>query len=59
MAAYPPWFDPAMPEREDCVLGALVRQASVGVVEGFSTDRFWDQVRGMNCATQCGLVGRA
>ena len=39
------------------VYGALVCQASVGVVEGFSTDRFWDQVRSMNCATQCGLVG--
>ena len=39
------------------VYGALVRQASIGVIEGFSTDRFWDQVRSMNCATQCGLIG--
>ena len=39
------------------VYGALVRQAGIGVIEGFSTDRFWDQVRSMNCATQCGLVG--
>lgn len=39
------------------VYGVLVRQASIGVIEGFSTDRFWDQVRSMNCATQCGLIG--
>ena len=39
------------------VYGSLVRHASVAVVEGFSTDKFWAQIRTMNCATQCGLVG--
>jgi carnitine-CoA ligase len=39
------------------IFGALVRQASVAVVEGFSTDRFWDQIRTFDCATHCGLVG--
>ena len=39
------------------VYGSLARQASIAVVDGFSTDRFWDQIRSMNCAVQCGLVG--
>jgi len=37
--------------------GALARRASIGVVDGFSTSKFWDQIRSMNCAVMCGLVG--
>jgi crotonobetaine/carnitine-CoA ligase len=37
--------------------GALARHASIGVVDGFSTSKFWDQIRSMNCAVMCGLVG--
>lgn len=37
--------------------GALACRASIGVVDGFSTSRFWDQIRSMNCAVMCGLVG--
>lgn len=39
------------------VFGALVRRASVGIVDGFSTSRFWDQIRDMDCAVMCGMVG--
>lgn len=39
------------------VYGALARHASVGVVDGFSTSRFWDQIREMDCAVMCGMVG--
>ena len=39
------------------IFGALTCHASVAVVEGFSTDKFWDQIRKYNCATHCGLVG--
>jgi carnitine-CoA ligase len=39
------------------IYGALVRHASVAVVEGFSTEKFWDQIRKFDCATHCGLVG--
>jgi crotonobetaine/carnitine-CoA ligase len=36
---------------------ALMRGGSVYLVDGFSTTRFWDQVREGNCATTCGLIG--
>jgi carnitine-CoA ligase len=36
---------------------ALVRSGSFHLVDGFSTDRFWDQVRRGNCATTSGLIG--
>jgi crotonobetaine/carnitine-CoA ligase len=36
---------------------ALVRGGSVYLVDGFSTTRFWDQVRHGNCATTSGLIG--
>ena len=32
------------------VYGALVRQAGIGVIEGFSTDRSGTSLRSMNCA---------
>jgi len=41
------------------VFGALVRGAAAGIVDGFSTQRFWEQVRAMGCTTACGLVGSA
>jgi crotonobetaine/carnitine-CoA ligase len=37
--------------------GALASHASIGVVDGFSTSKFWDQIRSMDCAVMCGLVG--
>ncbi len=37
--------------------GILARHASIGVVDGFSTTKFWDQIRTMNCASICGMVG--
>jgi crotonobetaine/carnitine-CoA ligase len=39
------------------VVGVLARHASIGVVEGFSTDKFWDLIRSMNCAVHCGMIG--
>jgi crotonobetaine/carnitine-CoA ligase len=36
---------------------ALIRSGSFHLVDGFSTDRFWDQVRHGNCATTSGLIG--
>jgi crotonobetaine/carnitine-CoA ligase len=36
---------------------ALVRSGSFHLVDGFSTDRFWDQVRRGNCASTSGLIG--
>jgi crotonobetaine/carnitine-CoA ligase len=36
---------------------ALVRGGSIYLVDGFSTHRFWDQVREGNCATTSGLIG--
>jgi carnitine-CoA ligase len=36
---------------------ALVRGGSVYLVDGFSTTRFWDQVRHGDCATTSGLIG--
>ena len=39
------------------VFGALARHASIGVVDGFSTSQFWDQIRSMDCAATCGMVG--
>jgi crotonobetaine/carnitine-CoA ligase len=36
---------------------ALVRGGSIYLVDGFSTDRFWDQVRAGNCTTTSGLIG--
>ena len=36
---------------------ALIRSGSFHLVDGFSTDRFWDQVRRGNCATTSGLIG--
>lgn len=36
---------------------ALIRSGSFYLVDGFSTDRFWDQVREGNCATTSGLIG--
>jgi crotonobetaine/carnitine-CoA ligase len=36
---------------------ALVRGGSIYLVDGFSTDKFWDQVRTGHCATTCGLIG--
>jgi acyl-CoA synthetase (AMP-forming)/AMP-acid ligase II len=33
---------------------ALIRSGSFHLVDGFSTDRFWDQVRRGNCATTSG-----
>jgi crotonobetaine/carnitine-CoA ligase len=36
---------------------ALVRSGSIYLVDGFSTTRFWDQVREGNCVTTSGLIG--
>jgi carnitine-CoA ligase len=36
---------------------ALIRSGSFHLVDGFSTDRFWDQVRRGNCTTTSGLIG--
>ena len=36
---------------------ALVRGGSIYLVDGFSTAKFWDQVREGNCVTTCGLIG--
>ncbi len=36
---------------------ALVRGGGIYLVDGFTTDRFWDQVRTGNCATTSGLIG--
>jgi len=39
------------------IMIALVRSGSFHLVDGFSTDRFWDQVRRGRCATTSGLIG--
>ena len=36
---------------------ALVRGGSIYLVDGFSTAKFWDQVRAGNCVTTSGLIG--
>ena len=36
---------------------ALVRGGSIYLVDGFSTAKFWEQVREGNCVTTCGLIG--
>lgn len=36
---------------------ALVRSGSFHLVDGFSTERFWDQVRRGQCTTTSGLIG--
>jgi carnitine-CoA ligase len=36
---------------------ALVRGGSIYLVDGFSTDKFWAQVRTGNCVTTSGLIG--
>ena len=36
---------------------ALARSGSIYLVDGFSTSRFWDQVREGNCVTTSGLIG--
>jgi crotonobetaine/carnitine-CoA ligase len=36
---------------------ALVRGGSIHLVDGFSTTKFWEQVRTGNCVTTCGLIG--
>jgi crotonobetaine/carnitine-CoA ligase len=36
---------------------ALARSGSIYVVDGFSTTRFWDQVREGGCVTTSGLIG--
>jgi len=36
---------------------ALARSGSIHLVDGFSTTRFWDQVREGNCVTTSGLIG--
>jgi carnitine-CoA ligase len=36
---------------------ALIRSGSFHLVDGFSTDRFWDQVRRGHCTTTSGLIG--
>ena len=36
---------------------ALVRSGSFHLVDGFSTERFWDQVRRGRCTTTSGLIG--
>jgi crotonobetaine/carnitine-CoA ligase len=36
---------------------ALIRSGSFHLVDGFSTERFWDQVRRGNCTTTSGLIG--
>lgn len=39
------------------IMIALIRSGSFYLVDGFSTDRFWDQVRRGGCATTSGLIG--
>ncbi|MDG1988365.1 MAG: AMP-binding protein [Halieaceae bacterium] len=39
------------------VFGSLVRHASIGIVDGFSTTEFWNQLRELDCAVMCGMVG--
>ncbi len=39
------------------VYGSLARGAGIAVVDGFNTEKFWDQVRDYDCAVGCGLVG--
>ncbi len=39
------------------VYGALACGAAVAVIDGFSTSRYWDQMREMGCTTACGMVG--
>jgi len=36
---------------------ALIRGGSIYLVDGFSTGKFWDQVRTGRCATTSGLIG--
>jgi crotonobetaine/carnitine-CoA ligase len=36
---------------------ALIRGGSLYLVDGFSTNKFWDQVRTGGCVTTCGLIG--
>jgi len=36
---------------------ALIRAGSIHLVDGFSTGKFWDQVRTGGCVTTCGLIG--
>src|SRR4030095_1554108 len=36
---------------------ALIRSGSFHLVDGFSTDRFWDQIRRGQCTTTSGLIG--
>jgi crotonobetaine/carnitine-CoA ligase len=36
---------------------ALIRGGSIYLVDGFSTAKFWDQVRAGECVTTCGLIG--
>ena len=36
---------------------ALIRAGAIHLVDGFSTTRFWDQVRAGGCATTSGLIG--
>jgi crotonobetaine/carnitine-CoA ligase len=36
---------------------ALIRSGSFHLVDGFSTEHFWDQVRRGNCASTSGLIG--
>jgi len=36
---------------------ALIRGGGIHLVDGFSTTRFWDQVRAGGCATTSGLIG--
>jgi crotonobetaine/carnitine-CoA ligase len=36
---------------------ALVRGGSIYLVDGFSTTKFWDQVRNGDCVTTSGLIG--
>jgi hypothetical protein len=36
---------------------ALIRAGSIYLVDGFSTGKFWDQVRTGQCVTTCGLIG--
>ncbi len=36
---------------------ALVRSGMIYLVDGFSTTKFWDQVRTGNCTTTSGLIG--
>ena len=39
------------------VYAALIRGGGMHLVDGFSTTKFWDQVRAGNCATTSGLIG--